>query len=75
MRIVADGDLGIVLVFGNVEDLAKTIKNLQTLQQWKAEEKSPYPAAYNVASVDVPEKQLVPYVAEAKKVVAGGGGV
>ncbi len=69
MRVVADGDLGIVLVFEDAADLSKVIENLQGMLRWKAKENVPYPAAYLVAPDGTPDEVTDTYMAEAKKAV------
>lgn len=73
MRVVADGDLGIVLVFKDEEELTKVIGNLKRMLDWKEKEHSPYPAAYWSGPDGVSENASDAFIVDAKKAVPGGG--
>lgn len=46
MRMISTIDAGMAFVFTSQDDLELTIKNLQTLRNWKASSMTSYPAIY-----------------------------
>ena len=71
MKAVVDGEKGMVLVFDNVQDLAKAIVNLRRMIKWKHKEKVAYPAAYYSGPDDTPDEVSDAFIEQAKKVASG----
>lgn len=68
MKAVVDGEKGMVLVFDNVQDLAKAIVNLRRMIKYKHKEKVPYPAAYWSGPDEVSDAESDAFIAQARRV-------